>query len=269
MSERGKKTLSVKSPTSGSRSRRRKRRRLSPFAHVLIGLLFLLIVGAGAAVCFLKINDIEVRGKTDYTSSQIIAASGLKVGDRIFLSHPLLAQTQIVRKLPGIEEATVSFHIPLGFAIDVKADTPVLAVQCKNGFASIDRKCKVITVAKDAGSFASLPTVSGVSVENPVPGAVLPKKEKDKISQAVNIYNGLRKDKIQKIRSVDVSNTYELSADYDGRVKILIGTPADLNYKLEFAARLLSSKDYIGETEKGLLDVSQSAQNNKVSFIPS
>ena len=87
--------------------------------------------------------------------------------------------------------------------------------------------------------------------------------------QAKEILLGFRNNKIEKITSVNIANAYELKVNYDGRVDILIGTQSDLAYKLKFAASLLKNKDYISDTDKGVLDVSQSAQSNRVSFVPS
>jgi hypothetical protein len=87
--------------------------------------------------------------------------------------------------------------------------------------------------------------------------------------QAAEILSGFKSNQINKITSINVSNDYEIKANFDGRIDILIGTTSDLSNKLKFAAYLLKNKDDISDSDKGLLDVSQSAQSNKVSFIPS
>jgi cell division septal protein FtsQ len=258
----------AKANQNGKR-RRRKRRRLSAFACFLIGFVVLAAVGVSLCVYFLKIDKITTAGKTSYTQEQIVSASGLKMGDSAFLINRGRAAAAICSKLPYIGSAKICYNPLTGVTIEVKPDTAEFHVKCADGYAELDKDCKILEIVKDSAKFSSLTVINGIDAKKYSAGVKLPAKNVAQLLKVEQILSELKKNQISKITSIDVSNEYEIKANYDKRVDILIGTSSDLSYKMKFAAALLKNKNDISDTDKGLLDVSQSAQNDKVSFIPS
>lgn len=252
-----------------TRRRRRRRRRLSAFAWMLIVCVVLAAAGVAAAYRFLKVGRVEVTGKTRYTVSQVIEASGIKTGSALLRINRKSAAADIRSRLPYIGSANVRYHIPTGIVISVTADKPSLLLQYKDGYAVCDDSGKVLELVKDAGAFPTVTVVSDSGLMSPAAGKKLPKKYTAAFLRAEAVRRSIIASGLEKIKSISVGNIYEMTADYDGRVKIVIGTQADLDRKLRFAASLLKNQDDIRNTEKGVLDVSQSAQNNRASFIPS
>ena len=248
---------------------RKKRRRLSAFAYFLILLTVLLAGGAVGAICFLKVDTLTVSGKTAYTQEQILQASGLKTGGSVLFIDRKSASCRICESLPYIAAAEIRYIPFTGIQIRVKADAAAYEVRLKDGYAQINRNFKVLKISAQQESADKLPLINGVALGKPAAGHTLSANDRARVTQAAEILDGFKSNRVSGIVSVDVSDTYEIRANYDGRIDILIGTPADLGYKLRFAASLLKNKNDISDTDKGLLDVSQSAQSNRVSFIPS
>jgi cell division protein FtsQ len=248
---------------------RRKRRRLSAFAYFLVIFTVFAMSGILAAVYFLKIDKIGVSGKTQYSQEQIISASGLKLGESVFFTDRGRASRVICERLPFIESAAIHYDLFTGFTIETKADAAVYEIKYKDGYAALDEDYKVLMISVDPNKSGSLPIIDGIGLNVPVAGLTLSEKDKRQVMQAAEILSGFKSNQINKITSINVSNDYEIKANFDGRIDILIGTTSDLSNKLKFAAYLLKNKDDISDSDKGLLDVSQSAQSNKVSFIPS
>jgi cell division septal protein FtsQ len=248
---------------------RRRRRRLSGFAYFLLVITILAVGGALSAIYFMRIDSIAVSGKTQYTAAQIIDASGIRPGQHIFLTDHAGAAAELCRKLPFIESAKVIYRPFTGIDIEVKPNTAVYDVAYKGGYAALDKNFKVLETSTDPSKFRGLPVISGTQLSDAVPGLRLSEKNLSQVMQAQAIINGLKKNQIDKITDINVADDFELRANYDGRIDILIGTSSDLSFKLKFAAYLLKNKSNISDDDKGLLDVSQSAQSNKASFIPS
>ena len=61
------------------------------------------------------------------------------------------------------------------------------------------------------------------------------------------------------ISEVDLTNTLELSFLYQDRIRIVLGTTNDLDYKIKWAWEMVTpgqTSDSLGEEERGTLDVS-------------
>ena len=122
---------------------RKKRRRLSALARFLIAFTFLLVAVAIYALFFMKIETLQVKGKTQYTQEQILAAGGLKAGNLLFLNNKKNAAASICEKLPYIASARV-YYIPLqGVGVKVEQDKAVYLLKYSNGYAAIDEEYKV------------------------------------------------------------------------------------------------------------------------------
>lgn len=270
---REEKTVTVRAHRNGTvtaaapKRRRRKKRRLSPFARGLI-LLLIVLAGVGAGGWrLLRVGRITVTGDAGYTASQVVTASGLHAGMPLFAVSGRKAGQKICAALPMVASAQVCYRPFTDVTIAVTKDTLAYVASTKDGVAALDKQWKVVAVAKDASQYASLPLIKGVSFGTVQAGRPITGTPLTQLKEAQTILAEIRSAKLDKITDLDVSNSYQLTAGYDGRITIVLGTSSDIPYKIKFAAGLLTSK--IGAAEKGTLDVSQSAQSNRASFIPS
>ena len=72
---------------------------------------------------------------------------------------------------------------------------------------------------------------------------------------------------IEKLTKLDISDTYNIKATYDGRIQMEFGSPTDMNYKFRFATAVLTSGK-IKAGQKGTMDLSQVSDLNRVFFAP-
>ena len=66
------------------------------------------------------------------------------------------------------------------------------------------------------------------------------------------------------ISEVDLTNTLELSFLYQDRIRIVLGTTNDLDYKIKWAWEMVTpgqTSDSLGEEERGTLDVSSRGED--------
>lgn len=270
---RTEKTVTIRAHRDGrvtvpaARRPRRRRRKLSAFARCLIVAAAVAVVGAFGLWRLLRVSSVTVEGGSDYTAAQVAAASGVKTGMPLFAVDTALAARKVCAALPMVGTARVRYRLPTGLVIAVTKNTAAYVAAGKQGVAVMDKHWKVLAVEKDASKYPSLPLIKGVAFGTLAPGQSVTGAPLAQLEQAAAILKQLASSRIGKISAVDLSSSYQLSAIYDGRVTILLGTASDISYKLKFASGLLASK--IGATERGTLDVSQSAQSNRASFIPS
>lgn len=250
-----------------ARRRRRRRRKLSPFARLLIVAVIALAGGALGVWRLLRVGSVTVAGDAGYPAAQVVSASGVKAGMPLFAVNGREAARKVCSALPMVDTARVSYSPPTGIVIAVTKDSAAYVASAKEGVAVLDRGWKVLAVEKDSSRYPSLPLINGVAFGPVAPGEKITGAPLSQLQQARAILTELRSAHIDKVVNVNLSSSYQLTVNYDNRVSILLGTASDIPYKLKFAAALLASR--VGATEKGTLDVSQSAQNNRASFIPS
>lgn len=231
-------------------------------------LLMLLIVATGITLSltvFFHIQTIDVEGICIYENEKIIEVAGIEIGQNLFLCDTDKAEKQLETQLPYIENAEVTRRLPTGINIFVEEAVLAGQVCLDSGYALISETGKVLEILPERRD--GLLVIYGLEVAQAVEGGKLDLiREQDKQSlfdlQKALLHNG-----IEKINHIEFVGSSEVFVLYDSRIRIKIGTPTALNYKLEFAKRILEEK--IGAHEKGTLDLSLLSSNSeKASFIP-
>ena len=73
------------SDENGRAGRERTRRRKSGGLAVFLTILFIAVIGAVGSVMFFRVSEVEIEGESRYSDEQIIAASGIEMGDSMVL----------------------------------------------------------------------------------------------------------------------------------------------------------------------------------------
>ena len=104
-----------------NRSTNRRRRR-GRFSFLLKLVCLLLIIGAviAALTLFFKVQSIAVSGNERYSQEEVVAASGIRVEDNLFLLNKYSAAQAIFETLPYVEEATIKRSLPDTIVITVR-----------------------------------------------------------------------------------------------------------------------------------------------------
>ncbi len=242
---------------------KRRRRRLCIFYIVT----FLLVLSAGAFLAlkvFFKVNSIKVEGTSCYTIEQIKKSSGLKTGENLILADTRKAETDICKKLPYIGTVKVSRRFPEEIVIKVTAAVARGAIQSGGKYILVSADGKVLEVSGKLPANSAL--IKGIDVMSAKAGEKVGIKDASKLEILKNILKVLDEQKLTKITSLDFSKTDKICIVYDSRVTINLGVPSDIDYKIRFAKNILENK--IQSNEKGTLDMSTAAENDRAYFDP-
>lgn len=244
---------------------RKKRRRRNLCIFYIFLFLFVLAAGAFLALKVLfKINSIKIEGASCYTISQIKQSSGLKIGENLILANTRQAENNICKKLPYIGTVKISRHFPEQIVINVSAAVASGAIQCNKKYIIVSQNGKVLEVTGSVP--ASSAVIKGVDVVTAKTGEQIKVKDTSKAEIFKNVLKVLVSEKLKKITSIDFTKTNKICLVYDGRITVNLGVPSDLDYKVRFAKNILENK--IQSNEKGTLDMSTAAENNRAYFDP-
>ncbi|NLG93023.1 MAG: FtsQ-type POTRA domain-containing protein [Clostridiales bacterium] len=253
-------------PQRRSQLRRRRRRR---FLLVFYILLFLTVT-VGAVVVSLtvlfKIDAIEVTGTSRYSANAIVEAAGIKKGENLFLADTEGAGAAIQQKLPYIGTAKVSRGLPAKIRIEV-AEVPVSgALENKGKYIVIGTNGKVLEIANRLP--ANCPIIKGLSLTKAETGKMIVYKDSAQRDIFKNLMAAITNNKLGKITEIDLSNPSKIQILYDSRILMNLGLPSDFDYKIRFAKTILD-EGKIKENERGVLNLSVAAEDNKSFFDPS
>ena len=101
-----------------SRTRRRNRGRFGPLFKLLCVVGVILAVTVGATV-FFRVEQVTVSGNQRYTQEEIIAASGIQLGDNLYSLNKVRIDQNLRTTLPYIGELTINRSLPSTVVITV------------------------------------------------------------------------------------------------------------------------------------------------------
>ena len=262
--------------TRGEMRRRRRRRRWLAFFFVA----FLMAVGFILSVTVLfKVKHIVVENldKTTpantgiYTEDAILGALAVPMEENLFGFSAAEKQAAMELQLPYLETIRVRRRLPDTVVVQVAPATEAWCVKTDAGWAILSDGLKVLKVQPDQPD--SLPVITGLGVNAPTAGRYLStttQAQSEQISDLMVQFYG--QDLADHCTRIDMGLGNDAYFVYDGRIKVLLGTFNNLDYKLSVAALLLKNEsgEYLSASDRGTLDVSSQLDStvHRFTFAP-
>lgn len=228
---------------------------------VIVAVVLITGVVLSLTVLF-KTEKIAVEGSTHYTEQQVAQASGLILGENLFLSDKESGGKRVEQALPYVEKAEVSIKIPDTIVIKVTEAKPAYLIAQGDDFVVISTQGRVLEHATK--NTFDAPIIKGCEITKTKVGETAQIKDKKMLSILNAITQALQKNKFEGIKEIDVTDAAAISLNYSNRIKIILGTPEDIDYKIRTAMAIISEK--LAQTDMGVLDVSSCSSGKKASY---
>lgn len=231
---------------------------------IMYGVVLLGIITGAILLCvfvFFRINHIEITGTAIYSSSDIAAQLGLNEGDNLVFADTSKCEDKLQAKFPYVEKAEIVKKIPSTLEVHITEAQVYYSFVYGEQYVYVSRSGKMLEV-QDQPMTGSM-VVKGVDIKENSGKIEFADISKASIFQDVSAVFTER-DNIG-ITEVNLENIHEIYVIYDGRVKMILGSAADLTYKLTFGLQIAGS---IGPEEKGSLDLSHAKDINTAYFMP-
>jgi len=248
--------------------KRKKRRRRGGLSRLLRPLSFLLAVVAvvAALTLFFKVQSIDVIGGSRYRADEIIAASGVEIGDNLVLLDRYRLAQRIYTELPYITEVRPKPKFPNTLEIEVTETHAVAAIEGDGAFWLLSDGGKILE-AVDESAAANYLRIVGVQAETPAVSSPLALPDDSPISAdrlRALLAALVAQDALAGTSCIDCSDARNLFLEYDGRFRVELFYDADFDLKVTC---MVSAVDMLEPNQSGTLRMTMT-DDYEVRFIP-
>ncbi|NLL63370.1 MAG: FtsQ-type POTRA domain-containing protein [Ruminococcaceae bacterium] len=266
-----------------TKRQKQQRRRRRIFYSVCI-FIFLVVGVVLSLTVFFNITKIKVSTKSIYPNEDIIAASGVEIGDNLFLLKRSKVKQNITEKLPFIGSVSLKNKLPDELIISVEETGIVAAVESEGIFVFLDETGKVLCKAsgfediykacekteiemqrKYVLAVEKIIVLKGLEVSESSPGRTLQVKDQDAFDLYVKIMKEFKKNKIKGITEIDLTDVFNVNLVYQDRIKIQVGSITNLAKKMSLAAKVIETQDDISPYQEGTINLTV---DKKAYFTP-
>ncbi len=245
-------------PDKSPRAHRKESRQILAIAAA--ALVMLIIWGICAlAGSLLKVKKIEVLGSSPYSYSEVVAVSGISVGDRANKIDRGEAERQIMRKLSYISKVKIRSGLFGRVKITLSSDKAAYYALIAGEYYSLSEEFRLLEKndSKIAYKSGGLIYISLPKIKRAILGEKL--LFYDEKSDYVELFMEDLKDSeiLPDVRAVKLENRYEIEITYK-KFTVKIGAYKDLKTKLNLA-RNMSEDQVLISVESAILDVSDPA----------
>lgn len=234
--------------------RRAERRRKAILQYIAIGVAVVAVMVVLSLTVFFKIDEIQIVGESPYTDEQIIASSGINLNENIIVCDAKGVSGKLAKALPYIGSAEVKRSLSGKVTITVKVTPGKYSFINGDTAVVINAEGKVLGQVPAAEAI-KYTVVQGLGVVNAVPGEKVEVSDSGAYDLLNSVGAQLEGAGIDKITSIDITNVYDISAVYDGRITLLIGGTGSIERKLALAAKVIERENEIDPTQYGRIDL--------------
>ena len=250
--------MARKSKDSSSFGPPRKKRGRAKKYTIYFVLLALICITTGCVLSltvFFQIETITVVGNDRYVNEEVAQVSGIRLGDNLFRFDSGEAKRQLEAAYPYFDEIYIHRRLPSTVAIEVTMEEPAVALETEEGFTLLSGEGKVLE-----NGVSTLPEgllrVRGLEEYQYAPGSFLGEEEgqEENYQMLQSFRAAMEATGLGNIGYLDLSDRFNITALYDGRILIYFGSEAKLEYKMNFILQML--EENIEPGFEGLIDVS-------------
>lgn len=251
-----------------ARRRHTRRRRHHRSAAVLYKLLSVVVISGAivaALTLFFKVETITVSGTTEYSSEEIITASGVKQGDNLFLLNKYEIYESILEKLPYVSSVSISRKLPDTLLIKVTDSNQGGVIEDHGTYWVLSAEGKLLGKRAEAGRGA---LITGLTLAEPEVGkkAAVEEGQERALKQLLDLLAALEeKGMLQGVGSFEFSQESVISIKYADRYVVKFPYGADFPYKLTRLGQVIERLEEQGDQRAGVLDLTA---DGEIHFIP-
>lgn len=229
------------------KKKRRRRRRIKTFIVLFFVTLLTLVILS--LTVFFKIDGITVENNGTYPSGDIIAASGVEIGDNLFALNSSKIQQRITKSLPFIKTVDLKRKLPSKLSLVITETIEEICYYKDGIYYTADKEGKILKEYTEKPTDMILIKTSqdiGLAVGEYIQYASL--EEKDIVNKHFELadYYGY------SLNIIDVRDIYNSTVKIENRFIVEFGTYSNIELK---AAHLNAMLKQMDAQNTGIIDL--------------
>ena len=220
--------------------RRRRKSNMSLYYGTILFIAAVIFAILSVTV-FFNIETVAVKGSSQYTVEEIIAASGINGGDNMIRKNMGKAEEKITSELIYIETAEIKRKLPSTVEISVTPCTETACMQKDGGFFVVSGMGKILKLSEDVQE-GLLIFYGANPAEDMDLGMTFASEDENKTEVIYDLLSRRDSGFVSKITSFDVTDRLNISCVYDDRINIELGVISEIDYKFRLAEEIITTK---------------------------
>ncbi len=230
---------------------------------VLVVMTLLAIICLAKVILgFLPIKQFTCEGDTQYHIVEIVSASGLKQGDKLYKIDEDEAEEMILKNCPYVKSVEIETVFPSTLCFVIEEKEPGWYLEFGNEYYSLDYDMELLVMETDEKKVTSrgmtklvLPEVEEVIISSEMEEPNVPvfaSDDEQLRKETLEIIDKFRTHEIKsRLTMLDLSNRFEISMTIDHKYEVSFGNMDNFDIKMKkFMASLNIAQDpkYAGGT---------------------
>ncbi len=232
-----------------------RKRFLIGFTAVLLALLFFLFL----VEQFFVVREISVVSQSPfYTTEEVISASGISIGQKMFAFSEEESRLEILRKLSYFSDATVKKRFPSTVEISFEEIPGTMYVSVYDEYYILAPDFSVIARANEEELAVKTRThLITDEVVRAVVGEKVVLRDESSLQLMERIYACLSENGLaEQVEYLDCQNRFHITLNCAGRWEVDLGDSSELDYKVKMLCGVIeSATEEYGQNAGGKIDV--------------
>ena len=240
-------------------SARHHRRGRFVFLYKVLSMLVICAAIIAALTLFFRVDTVVATGQERYTPQEICDASGIAIGDNLFLLDKYEVARRISTALPYIEteDIRIDRKLPDTLVIEVReCAKPMAVIQDGHGWL-ISTKGRIVDCISTEEARENYGLISGCRLLQPAVGTrmALATEYAAQQDSLLALMTALKDaGMLEKADGIRLDDLSIVRLDYDGRFTVELPYGADYDFKL-YALQSYLAKDVIQDNMTGTFDM--------------
>lgn len=248
---KAKTTVGAKAAVADKRRRRRKGKNtlyyfMALFVCMAAGLILSFTV-------FFRLDDIAVTGNTLYPDHELIASSGIRIGDNMFRVVGKEVNARLTANYPFIEYIHIRRKLPTALTIEVTMAQPAAVLPTEGEALLVNEKGRVLALTSPS-EYPDFSRIEGYTAPQLKVMDILDEPAQKQLARLLTITDTLKKAGLDRIKLISLADPNNLRLLYDDRLILNLGSQQEMQYKLDFAKHAIDKS--VDDSFVGILDVS-------------
>ena len=230
------------------KKKKRRKKNMSLYYFMIFVFVSSALVILSLTV-FFKVEKITVSGSSTYSKEEIIAASGIRIGNNLIRTDTKKAEQDILNTLVNVDTVKIKRKLPSEIKIEVTPTVASAIVEYNGTYNVISKNGKVIEDKLSAPK-SNLIVIVGYDPENVELNKVIKSKDENKDRIVKQLLEEFKELNFTNITKIDISDRMNIKFTYQDRIEVELGTSSELSYKVKFIKAIIDEKQMRISQEK-------------------